>query len=204
MRLIGMPAVAGAVVLALSAPAAMVGADADPTATVSPNTVQPGQTVQLTLRNCENPGRAGLPRLARRGRDHGEIPHRHHGAQGRRRRNAGRHSHHRECRARNHGDHLPRLQLEPGQGRRDHRHHHALTDASAWSLKCWAAFPRRLWDFSCWPVGKELGHAKQGIRSSLCRTPKHNQMQSCALSSVHVVTWGEELSKQSCSNSSAL
>lgn len=121
-----------------------------------------------------------------------------------RRRNARRHSHHRECRARNHGDHLPRLQLGPGQGRRDHRHHHALTDASAWSLKCWAAFPRRLWDFSCWPVGKELGRAKQGIRSSLCRTPKHNQMQSCALSPVHVVAGGEELSKQSCLNSSVL
>ncbi|WP_330244355.1 hypothetical protein OHA33_12260 [Streptomyces sp. NBC_00562] len=60
MRLIGMPAVAGAVVLALSAHAAMAGADADPTATVSPNTVQPGQTVQLTLRNCENPGEGGL------------------------------------------------------------------------------------------------------------------------------------------------
>ncbi|MGW9136333.1 hypothetical protein [Streptomyces sp. NPDC055681] len=60
MRLIGMPAVAGAVVLALSAPAAMAGAGADPTATVSPNAVRPGQTVQLTLRNCENPGEGGL------------------------------------------------------------------------------------------------------------------------------------------------
>lgn len=59
MRLIGMPAVAGAVVLALSASAAMATARADPTATVSPNTVQPGQTVHLTLRNCEHPGEGG-------------------------------------------------------------------------------------------------------------------------------------------------
>lgn len=62
MRLIGMPAVAGAVVLASAAPAAMATAGADPVATVSPNTVQPGQTVHLALRNCENPGRAGLQR----------------------------------------------------------------------------------------------------------------------------------------------
>ncbi|MFF3060437.1 hypothetical protein [Streptomyces sp. NPDC057909] len=60
MRLIGMPAVAGCVALALSAPAAMATAGADPIATVSPNTVQPGQTVHLTLRNCENPGAGGL------------------------------------------------------------------------------------------------------------------------------------------------
>ncbi|MGW5272105.1 hypothetical protein ACWEQP_05880 [Streptomyces sp. NPDC004044] len=60
MRLIGMPAVAGCVALALSAPAAMATAGADLIATVSPDTVQPGQTVHLTLRNCENPGEGGL------------------------------------------------------------------------------------------------------------------------------------------------
>lgn len=60
MRLIGMPAVAGAVVLALSAPAAMATAGADPTATAGPDTVQPGQTVHLTLHNCEHPGEGGL------------------------------------------------------------------------------------------------------------------------------------------------
>ncbi|MFJ3270155.1 hypothetical protein [Streptomyces sp. NPDC086776] len=60
MRLIGMFAVAGAVVLASAAPTAMATAGDDPVATVSPNTVQPGQTVHLALRNCENPGEGGL------------------------------------------------------------------------------------------------------------------------------------------------
>ncbi|MBZ9637930.1 hypothetical protein [Streptomyces sp. PSKA30] len=61
MRLIGIPAAvaAGCVVLGLSAPAATATNGEDPIGTVSPTTVRLGQTVQLTLRNCENPSEGG-------------------------------------------------------------------------------------------------------------------------------------------------
>ncbi|MFE7245369.1 hypothetical protein [Streptomyces sp. NPDC057580] len=53
-------AVAGCVVLGLSAPAAMATGDADLIAAVSPETAKPGETVILTLRNCEDPSGGGL------------------------------------------------------------------------------------------------------------------------------------------------
>ncbi|MGW1091383.1 hypothetical protein ACWD4L_35235 [Streptomyces sp. NPDC002596] len=53
-------AVAGCVVLGLSAPAAMATGDPNPIATVSPRTAKPGATVILTLRNCEYPSQDGI------------------------------------------------------------------------------------------------------------------------------------------------
>ncbi|WP_409471538.1 hypothetical protein [Streptomyces sp. HC307] len=50
-------AVAGCIVLGLSAPAAMA---VEPIGTVDPKTAKPGETVILTLRNCENPSEGGL------------------------------------------------------------------------------------------------------------------------------------------------
>ncbi|GHF15515.1 hypothetical protein GCM10014715_83490 [Streptomyces spiralis] len=53
-------AVAGCVVLGLSAPAAMATDGSSLIATVSPKTAKPGATVILTLRSCEDPSQGGI------------------------------------------------------------------------------------------------------------------------------------------------
>ncbi|MGW2859562.1 hypothetical protein [Streptomyces sp. SDr-06] len=61
MRRLRIPSAAllGGAALVLAAPAAVAAGSAGPTATVSPATASPGQTITLTLRGCDDPSQGG-------------------------------------------------------------------------------------------------------------------------------------------------